>query len=182
MDSYFMKLYDSYTNKTYALVNKNISIYNCGPTVYNDIHVGNARPLIIFDVLYRYLKHLNFQITYIHNITDIDDKIINKAKTLAKSEKEVASMYYDAYLKIMQELNVMPMTLPKVSENMDFIIAYIDKLVKNNFAYEINGDVYFDVSKAIDYGSISHQNVQALLNGVRKQNNPNKRSPLDFSL
>jgi cysteinyl-tRNA synthetase len=125
-----MKLYDSATNKLYEVINKQVSIYNCGPTVYNDIHIGNARPLITFDVLYRYLETLNYQVTYIHNITDIDDKIINKAKSLSKTEKEIATIYYQNYVDIMRELNIKPMTLPKVSENMQAIIDYINKLVQ----------------------------------------------------
>jgi cysteinyl-tRNA synthetase len=178
-----MKIYDSLTNKHFELVSKNVSIYNCGPTVYNDIHIGNARPLITFDVLVRFLKTTKFSVLYVHNITDIDDKIINQAKTLKKSESEIANTYYLHYLDVNKALNILPMQMPKVSENIPGIIEYIEKLIANKAAYTTNdGDVYFDVKSIPIYGILSHQNLDQLYEGVRKETATDKKSPLDFVL
>jgi cysteinyl-tRNA synthetase len=178
-----MKIYDSLTNKTFDLINKKLSIYNCGPTVYNDVHIGNIRPLITFDVLVRFLKNQKFDITYIHNITDIDDKIINKAKEEKKTEMEISSFYTNHYLEIVKQLNALPMLMPKVSENINGIIEYINKLVQNNGAYVTNeGNVYFDVNKVSNYGTLSHQNINQLIEGSRKELASDKKFPLDFAL
>jgi cysteinyl-tRNA synthetase len=179
-----MKIYDSLTNKRFELVSKNISIYNCGPTVYNDIHIGNARPLITFDVLIRFLRSQRFHVLYVHNITDIDDKIINQAKLLKETETQVANTYYLHYLEINQALNISPPSqMPKVSENIPGMIEYIQKLVSSKSAYVTNkGDVYFDVKSIPIYGTLSHQNIEQLQEGVRKELAYDKKSALDFVL
>jgi cysteinyl-tRNA synthetase len=179
-----MKIYDSLTNKVFELSNKNVSIYNCGPTVYNDIHIGNARPLITFDVLQRFLKFLRFNVFYVHNITDIDDKIINQAKILKKTESEVANTYFEHYLEICNKLNILsPQQMPKVSQNILGMIEYIQKLINVHAAYVTNkGDVYFDVKNIPIYGILSHQNIEQLQEGVRKELSNDKKSPLDFVL
>jgi cysteinyl-tRNA synthetase len=179
-----MKVYDSLSNKRYEIISKNISIYNCGPTVYNDIHIGNARPLITFDVLIRFLKSLHYHITYVHNVTDIDDKIINQAKLLKQTESQVANTYYLHYLDVCKSLNILPPSqMPKVSENIPGIIEYIEKLIKANAAYSTEkGDVYFDVKSVPNYGILSHQNINQLQEGVRKELAEDKKSPLDFVL
>ncbi|MDR0675101.1 MAG: cysteine--tRNA ligase [Mycoplasmataceae bacterium] len=179
-----MIIYDSLSNKRYELISKSVSIYNCGPTVYNDIHIGNARPLITFDVLIRFLRALRFNVIYVHNITDIDDKIIDQAKILKETEMEVANYFYHHYLDVNKALNILPIEkMPKVSENIPGMIEYIQKLIDAKAAYVTNeGDVYFDVKSIPIYGILSHQNLDQLQEGVRKELTTNKKSPLDFVL
>ncbi|GHU32635.1 hypothetical protein FACS1894166_06360 [Bacilli bacterium] len=178
-----MKLYDSLSNKTFDVISKHISIYNCGPTVYNDIHIGNARPLVTFDVLVRFMRTQGYTVDYIHNITDIDDKIINKAKAEKTTESAISNLYYEHYLEINKALNTVEMQMPKVSQNVNGIIEYISKLVDAKAAYTTsNGDVYFDVSSVKNYGVLSHQNLDQLKEGVRKELATDKKSPLDFVL
>lgn len=177
-----IKLYDSRTNQTIELNDPEISIYNCGPTVYNHIHIGNARPLVTFDVLVRLLKHQNKAYKYILNITDIDDKIINESEKQNMSELELSSYYMDQYLKIKEKLNTMPMINPKVSDNIDGIINYVDLLVQNGAAYIEDGDVYFDTNSTSTYGEISKRKTDELLNGARVEVDNKKHNPNDFVL
>jgi len=178
-----LKIKDSSTNKYINIDQDKISIYNCGPTVYNDVHIGNVRPLITFDVLYRYLKHINQNVFYVHNITDIDDKIINRSIELNRPEDEISKHYYQEYLKIIDQLNVSHIDLlPKVSENVEGIIDFIKQLIDKKHAYVVDGDVYFDIKSINGYGSISHQKIDMLLEGVRKENDNKKKYPLDFAL
>lgn len=177
-----MKILNSVDNKKYELKDKTITIYNCGPTVYNYVHIGNIRPLIIFDVLYRYLLKNNKNVAFYHNITDIDDKIINAAKQNNTTEQNISQKYTQAYLDLFKILNIKKMEMPKVSDHIQDIITYIQKLIDAGYAYIVSNDVYFDVKKNAGYGKISHQNIKNLLNGVRKDNNENKRFPLDFVL
>lgn len=177
-----IKLYDSRTNQTIELNDPEISIYNCGPTVYNHIHIGNARPLVTFDVLVRLLKHQNKAYKYILNITDIDDKIINESEKQNMSELELSSYYMDQYLKIKEKLNTIPMINPKVSDNIDGIINYVDLLVQNGAAYIEDGDVYFDTNSTSTYGEISKRKTDELLNGARVEVDNKKHNPNDFVL
>ncbi|MBQ6970611.1 class I tRNA ligase family protein [bacterium] len=177
-----MKILNSVDNKKYELSEKTIAIYNCGPTVYNYVHIGNVRPLIIFDVLYRYLLKNNKKVAFYHNITDIDDKIINAAKQNNTTEQKISQKYTQAYLDLFSILNIKKMEMPKVSDHIQDIITYIQNLINAGFAYVVGNDVYFDVMKIPNYGKISHQNIKNLLNGVRKDNSENKRHPLDFVL
>lgn len=177
-----IKLYDSRTNQFIELNDPEISIYNCGPTVYNHIHIGNARPLVTFDVLVRLLKHQNKAYKYILNITDIDDKIINESERQNMSELELSSYYMDQYLKIKEKLNTIPMINPKVSDNIDGIINYVDLLVQNRAAYIEDGDVYFDTSSTTTYGEISKRKTNELLNGARVEVDNKKHNPNDFVL
>ncbi len=177
-----IKLYDSRTNQFIELNDPKISIYNCGPTVYNHIHIGNARPLVTFDVLVRLLKHQNKSYKYILNITDIDDKIINESEKQNMSELELSSYYMDQYLKIKEKLNTIPMINPKVSDNIDGIINYVDLLVQNGAAYIEDGDVYFDTSSTSTYGEISKRKTDELLNGARVEVDNKKHNPNDFVL
>lgn len=177
-----MKILNSCTNQLVELNEPRITIYNCGPTVYNYVHIGNVRPLVIFDVLHRYLLSQRKEVVYIQNITDVDDKIIKAAKEAGISEKELTTKYTQAYLDIFQLLNIRPVIMPNVSEHIEEIQYYIDNLIKKGAAYVVDGDVYFDISKIKDYGHISHQNVDQLLEGVRKENKTNKKNPLDFVL
>lgn len=178
-----IKLYDSKTKKMVTLNENDISMYNCGPTVYNHIHIGNARPLVTFDVLYRLLIHFKKNVTYVLNITDIDDKIINNAIQNNVPELELSNYYTEQYFLIKKKLNTLPMINPKVSENIDGIIEYIEKIVSSGYGYYIEGnDVYFDTSKVKTYGSVSNQNMDALFADVRIKNNESKQNPHDFVL
>ncbi|GAA5414688.1 cysteine--tRNA ligase [Ureaplasma ceti] len=177
-----VKLYDSKTNNLIELNEEEISIYNCGPTVYNHIHIGNARPLITFDVLNRLLLKLGKKVTYVLNITDIDDKIINEALKQNMAELDLSNHYTEEYLKIKAALNTLPMTNPKVSENIAGIIEYIAQLVDNGSAYVVDGDVYFDTTKNPNYGSISKRKPDELLEGARVEKDLKKRHPNDFVL
>ncbi len=178
-----IRIKDSSTNKLINMDNDHISIYNCGPTVYNDVHIGNIRPIITFDVLYRYLKFIKKNVIYVHNITDIDDKIIDRAIKLKQNELTLSNHYYEEYLKILKNLNIQKMdVLPKVSDNIEGIINYVNKQIKNNNAYVIDGNVFFDVNFVNDYGSISHQKINKLMNETRNTKKLMKHNPLDFVL
>lgn len=177
-----MKIYSSSTKKEYELKDQNITIYNCGPTVYNYVHIGNVRPLIIFDVLHRYLLKIGKNVKFVHNITDVDDKIIAAASKANITEKELSTKYLNAYLDLFDLLNIKKLIMPKVSDHIDDIIEYIKKLVANGAAYVANGDVYFDIQKIPNYGHVSHKNINELLDGARKENKENKKYPLDFAL
>ena len=160
-----------------------VSIYLCGPTVYNDIHIGNARPIVVFDVLKRVLIKLGYMVKFVSNYTDVDDKIINKAKTLGVDEMTLSSLMIDEYEKIRTTLNSLkPEKTIKVSETMDDIIKFIDDLVMSGYAYEVDGDVYFRSAKLKEYGNLSHQKLSDLRHGARIKSNPKKEDPLDFTL
>lgn len=178
-----VRLYDSKTKKLINVEEQEVSIYNCGPTVYNHIHIGNARPLVTFDVLVRLLLHLKRDVKYVLNITDIDDKIINEAKKENKPELELSNYYADQYFLIKEKLNTLPMINPKVSDNIQGIIDYINDLVEKKVGYfGEDGDVYFDVSAFKDYGCISNQNPQDLISGARVEADLNKKHANDFVL
>ncbi|AAF30529.1 cysteine--tRNA ligase [Ureaplasma parvum] len=177
-----MKLYDSYSNQLVEINDELISIYNCGPTVYNHIHIGNARPLITMDVLYRFLKKHNIKTKYVLNITDIDDKIINYALANNLKELEVSEYYFNEYLKIKKALNTLEMINPKVSTHMDKIIDYIQKLIDKQAGYFIGDDVYFDTKKALNYGQLSKRDLENDIVGMRIESAANKHNPNDFIL
>jgi cysteinyl-tRNA synthetase len=179
-----MKIYDSLSQKELELNEQNITIYNCGPTVYNDVHIGNIRPLITFDILCRYLRLVDKNVKYAHNFTDIDDKIINRAMEENLTETEVAEKYIKEYKKVMDSLNVVePDYLPKVSDNIEGIVGFVEDLVKKYKAYVGNEAVYFDIDTVKStYGELSKQKISELLDGTRKENNDEKKSPLDFAL
>lgn len=181
-----MKVYNSYTLKIEEfkpLVPGEVSMYVCGPTVYNHAHIGNARPIVVFDTLRRVLEADGYKVKFVSNFTDVDDKIINKAIEENVSEKEIAERYIDAYNAVRKSLNVIPLdATPRVTETMDEIIDFIDGLVKNGNAYEVNGDVYFSVDSDKHYGELSHQKSEDLMSGARVEENAQKRNPLDFAL
>lgn len=160
-----------------------VSMYVCGPTVYNHAHIGNARPIIVFDTLRRVLEANGYHVKYVSNYTDVDDKIINKAKEEGVTEKEIAERYIKAYQAVRDSLNAENLyATPKVTECMDDIIAFIDLLVKKGHAYEVEGDVYFRVNSVDTYGEISKQKIDDLLVGARIEENTKKENPLDFAL
>jgi len=177
-----MKIQSSSDNVKHSLDDKKITIYNCGPTVYNYVHIGNVRPLITFDVLYRYLLKIGKEVKFVHNITDVDDKIINQAAKDGITEKELADKYYQAYCDLFGMLNIKPLIMPRVSDHIQDIIDYVQKQVDAGAAYVVGGDVYFDVKAIPNYGCVSHQKIDELLDGVRKENDPKKKYPLDFAL
>ena len=181
-----MKLYNSYTLKTEEFVpikENEVSMYVCGPTVYNHAHIGNARPIVVFDTLRRTFEALGYKVKFVSNFTDVDDKIINKAIEEGVSENEIAERYIKAYNDVRNSLNIIPLDVtPRVTETMDEIIAFIDKLVKNGNAYVVDGDVYFSVESDPKYGELSHQKLEDLNAGARVETNDLKKNPLDFAL
>ena len=181
-----MKLYNSYTLQTEEfkpIKEGEVSMYVCGPTVYNHAHIGNDRPIVVFDTLRRTLEALGYKVKFVSNFTDVDDKIINKAIEEGVSEKVIAERYIDAYNDVRKSLNVVPIDVtPRVTETMDEIIEFIDKMVKNGSAYEVNGDVYFSVEADPKYDELSHQKLEDLNAGARVEENDQKKNPQDFAL
>ena len=181
-----IKFYNSLSNSQEDFItqeNKKVSMYVCGPTVYNYPHIGNMRPVVVFDTLRRFLTYVGYDVTYVSNYTDVDDKIIKAAKQEGKSEKELTDFYIKEFEKTIKGIgSQVPSITPRVTEYMDKIIAYIDNLVKIGAAYEVDGDVYFRVEKIKDYGALSGINVDDLRVGARVEENSQKESPLDFAL
>ncbi|MDR1169190.1 MAG: cysteine--tRNA ligase [Heliobacteriaceae bacterium] len=181
-----MKLHNSYTNKLEEfkpLVENKVSMYVCGPTVYDYAHLGHARCYITWDVLYRYLKFRNYDVTYVRNVTDVDDKILKKADAEGKTPEEVSNRWYNAFVKSMEALNTLkPGIEPFATETIGEMIDITRDLVNNGYAYEVNGDVYFRVKKFPQYGMLSKQPVDALESGARVEANDVKEDPLDFAL
>lgn len=160
-----------------------VSMYVCGPTVYNYAHIGNARPMVVFDVLKRLFEAEGYTVKYVSNFTDVDDKIINKAIEENTTESVIANRYIDAYQAVRKELNTeLPDITPRVTETMDAIIKFIDELVQSGHAYNVDGDVYFSVESVPVYGEISHQKLEQLEAGARVEENSAKRNPYDFAL
>lgn len=179
-----MKIFDTYSQKNHEFKNSitKINMYVCGPTVYNHVHLGNIRPLIIFDVLVRYLQFLKIKVKYVHNITDIDDKIIKQAISENINELVLSKKYMNSYLELIKKLNIIPMQNPKVSDYIPEIIEYINKLIDKNYAYVIDGNVYFDVKKVKSYGKLSKIKLDDLFMGERIEVNTDKKNSLDFVL
>ncbi len=181
-----MKIYNSYTDSVEEFQTKHpnkVGMYVCGPTVYNYIHIGNARPVVFFDTVRRYLESKGYEVTFVSNFTDVDDKIIQKAMEENRSELEVSTFYINAFLNDLESLNCnLDYIKPKVTEYMNHIINYIEELVNKGYAYLVNGDVYFRVSKIKDYGALSNRLVDDLISGSRVEINELKESPLDFTL
>ena len=181
-----MQIYNTMTRKKEELVpikDKQVNIYACGPTVYNYIHIGNARPICAFDVLRRYLKYRGYEVKYVQNFTDVDDKIIKRANEEGVSASEISEKYIEEYFKDAHGLNVMDADVhPKVTESMDIIIDIVKKLVENGYAYESNGDVYFRTMKFKDYGKLSGMPIEDLQAGARIDVNEQKEDALDFAV
>ena len=181
-----IKLYNSLSNKVETFVPQEegkLSMYVCGPTVYNYPHIGNMRPVVVFDVLRRFFTYIGYDVTYVSNFTDVDDKIIKAAKEKGISEKELTEFFIQEFKRTSMAIGSMiPNITPKVTEYINAIITYVDNLIKLGAAYEVNGDVYFRVSKIKDYGSLSGINVEDSVVGARIEENSAKESPLDFAL
>lgn len=158
-------------------------IYACGPTVYNFIHIGNARPLCVFDVLRRYLEYRGNKVNFVQNFTDIDDKIIRRANEEGVTFKDISEKYIEEFWKDAKGMNIREATThPKATETMDEIISIVEGLVEKGYAYEVNGDVYFSTKKFGEYGKLSHQPLEDLEAGARINVGEVKREPMDFAL
>ncbi|MCD8143825.1 MAG: cysteine--tRNA ligase [Oscillospiraceae bacterium] len=182
-----MQVYNSMTRRKDEFVpieEGKVRMYCCGPTVYNYIHVGNARPIIMFDVLRRYFEYRGYDVTFVQNFTDVDDKIINKANEEGITSQEVAETYIREYFTDAQGLGVRPATIhPKATENIPQIIELVQTLIDKGYAYPAeNGDVYYRTLKFQDYGKLSHQPIEDLKSGARIEVNDGKEDPLDFAL
>lgn len=178
-----MKIYNSLTNslENFNSIEKNkVGIYVCGPTVYNYIHIGNSRPIIVFDVLARYLKSIGYEVKFVQNFTDIDDKIIKKSIEEKVPFKDITEKYISAFLEDISKLNIIEGILrPRVSENIPEIIQMIENLIDNSYAYELNGDVLFDVHKYRDYGKLSNRTIS---NKENIEETETKKNVEDFAL
>ena len=182
-----MKLYDTLTRKKVDFVpieEGKVTMYVCGPTVYNYIHVGNARPLVVFDTFRRYLKYSGYEVKYLVNFTDIDDKMINKAKDEGTTVRAIADKYIEEFFVdskglLLDEENTIH---PRATDNISEIIEFIEGLVEKDAAYNINGNVYFDISKAKNYGKLSKKNIEELMSGARIEVSEEKKNPIDFAL
>ncbi len=181
-----IRLYDSFSNKveTFVPLRKgHVDMYVCGPTVYNYVHIGNMRPVVVFDVLRRFFERVGYTVTFVSNYTDVDDKIINKALEEGKDEKEIADFFIKAYADSVSQIHSrLPDVTPRVTEYMPKIIDFIGQLVQVGAAYVVDGDVYFRVSSVKDYGHLSNMKIDDLLVGARIEENSKKESPLDFTL
>lgn len=181
-----VKLFDSRSGekKVFKPIKENeVSMYYCGPTVYNYPHVGNMRTVVVFDVLSRFFKEIGYNVKCVRNYTDIDDKIIAKAEKENKTEIEVSSFYIDSYNKTCHDLNIMDLyKTPKVSDYMDQIIDFIDQLIKKGYAYKSGDDVFLSVNLDSEYGTLSKMKLNELDNGSRVSKNTNKKNESDFVL
>lgn len=182
----FMRIYNSLTDKLEEfkpLKEGQVSMYVCGPTVYNYVHIGNMRPVITFDMIRNYLEYLGYKVTYASNFTDINPKIIAAAKTLEITEREVANKFIKAYLDDLAAYECGRIDYhPTVLENLNNIYDFITKLLEKGYAYEVEGDVYFRVSKIKDYGCLSNNSLEELESGARVEVDEKKEDPLDFAL
>ncbi|MGE5380982.1 MAG: cysteine--tRNA ligase [Methylocystaceae bacterium] len=160
-----------------------IGMYVCGPTTYNFIHLGNARPLVVFDTVRRYLKYRGYDVTYVQNFTDVDDKIINRAREAGEDPLKLSARYIDEYFLDADSLGVQRADVhPRVSQHIPDIIAAVEGLVKGGHAYPIDGDVYFRISSFPEYGKLSHRDQEEMLAGARVDIDDRKESPMDFAL
>ncbi len=181
-----LKLYNTLSNSIEIfepIDPKNVRMYVCGPTVYDRAHLGNARPAVVFDILYRILRVLYPKVTYVRNITDVDDKIYKRAIEKNISIKELTDETIRMYHEDMDELNVLPPDIePKATDHIKDMINVIENLIQNKNAYISNNHVYFDVSSFKNYGSLSKKNMDELMSGARIEISDNKKNPLDFVL
>lgn len=181
-----MRIYNSLTDKVeeFKPINEGkVTMYVCGPTVYNYVHIGNMRPVITFDMVYKYLKYLGYDVKYASNYTDINPKITKAAETLGMTEREVANKFIKAYEEDLKNYNCSNIDYrPRVINYLDDIFNFISKLIAKDYAYVVDGDVYFRVSKIKDYGILSNQSIEELISGSRVDIDEKKENPLDFAL
>ncbi|CCI81189.1 cysteine--tRNA ligase [Lactobacillus hominis] len=185
-----MKVFNTLTRQKEEfkpLVEGRISMYVCGPTVYNYIHIGNARSVIAFDTIRRYFEYRGYQVKYVSNFTDVDDKMINEARKEGITVPKLAERFIDAYLQDTEALNIEQATLhPRATHEIDDIISFIQTLIDKGYAYEVDGDVYYRAKKFSDYGKLSDQNIEELEEGasehVDESQQDQKEDPIDFAL
>lgn len=181
-----LKIYNTMTRTKedfIPLESGKVKMYVCGPTVYDYIHIGNARPVIFFDVVRRYLESVGYEVTFIVNFTDVDDKLIKKAAEMGTTVAKVADLFVQKYYEDTAGLGVREATVhPRVTENMTEIIDFISRLAAKDYTYEAGGDVYFRTSKFSEYGKLSHQNLEELQYGIRVDVDERKENPQDFVL
>jgi cysteinyl-tRNA synthetase len=181
-----LKIYNTLTNKKEEFVSieqDKINMYVCGPTVYNYIHIGNARPLIVFDTVRRYFEYKNYDVKFVSNFTDIDDKIIRKANEEGVDYSQISKKYMDEFLIDSKGLNVKPATkYPKATEEINSMIEMIELLIDKGYAYAVNNSVYFETKKFKSYGKLSNKNQDDLEAGARIAVDKEKRNPMDFVL
>lgn len=181
-----MKLYNSLTNKKEEFVPitpKEVKMYSCGPTVYNFFHIGNARPFIIFDTLRRYFEYTGYDVKFVQNFTDIDDKMIKNANAEGITVKELAERYIEEYFVDAKGLGIKEATFhPRATENIPAIIEIVKTLEEKGYAYAVDGNVYFRTKKFKEYGKLSHQPLEDLESGARIEINKDKEDPMDFVL
>ncbi|MBR4720870.1 MAG: cysteine--tRNA ligase [Clostridia bacterium] len=181
-----MRIYNTMTRQKEEFVpleTGKVKMYSCGPTVYDYFHIGNARPFIIFDTLRRYLEYLGYEVTFVQNFTDIDDKMINRANKEGITVKELGERFIAEYFKDAEALGIKRATIhPKATENIDAIIDVVKKLEEKGYAYNVDGNVYFRTKKFKDYGKLSHQPLDELEAGARIDINEGKEDPMDFAL
>jgi cysteinyl-tRNA synthetase len=170
--------------ETFVPIEKDkVRMYVCGPTVYNYIHIGNARPAVVFDTVRRYFEYKGYKVNYVSNFTDVDDRLINASKERHIPVPQIADQFIKAFLSDIRALNVKKATVnPRATETMPEIIAFIGRLVETGYAYPVHGDVYFRARKFQGYGKLSHQSVDDLKSGARIEVGENKEDPLDFAL
>ncbi len=182
-----MKLYNTLSRKKeeFVPIKENlVTMYNCGPTVYDYIHVGNARPLVIFDTLRRFFIYKGYDVKFIVNFTDIDDKIINKANAENIDFTDITERYIEAFMEDAQGLNLYDYETinPRATSYISEMITFIEGLVLMGAAYNVDGNVYFNIDSAKDYGKLSKKNIEDLISGSRIQISEEKNNPIDFAL
>ncbi|SDZ22023.1 cysteine--tRNA ligase [Tindallia californiensis] len=181
-----MKLFNTLTRSKetfYPIEEGKIKMYACGPTVYNYFHIGNARTFITFDAMRNYFKYRGYEVILVQNFTDVDDKIIQQASKESMTPEEISLKYIKAYFEDAESLGIQKADIhPRVTENIPEIIAFVEALILKKVAYEMDGDVYFDVSAYPNYGRLSKQSLEELKAGARIEVNENKKNPLDFAL
>ena len=181
-----MKLYNTLTRKKEEfnpITPKKVKMYVCGPTVYNYFHIGNGRTFIVFDTIRRYFQYRGYEVEFVQNFTDIDDKMINKAKDEETTVKEIGDKYIKEYYKDADALNIKRATVnPRATEYIQDIINFVERLIEKGYAYEIDGDVYFSTKKFDSYGKLSGQNLEDLQAGARINVDERKNDPMDFAI
>ncbi|MCX7698681.1 MAG: cysteine--tRNA ligase [Candidatus Goldbacteria bacterium] len=181
-----IKIYNTLTRKVELLEpvnNDEVRMYVCGPTVYNYFHIGNARAFIVFDTFRNFLKYSGYKVIYVQNITDIDDKIINKAKEENTTWDNISRKYTEAFFEDIKKLNIEPADIfPKATQEISEMIHLIEELYNKGIAYKTENGIYFDVTKFKEYGKLSHKNIDELQSGIRVEVDEKKKNPLDFAL
>ncbi|NMA94714.1 MAG: cysteine--tRNA ligase, partial [Clostridiales bacterium] len=181
-----MRLYNTMTRQKEEFIpikEGEVRMYSCGPTVYDYFHIGNARPFIVFDVLRRYFEYKGFDVKFVQNFTDIDDKMISRANEKGISVKELGEKFIEEYYKDADALGIQRATFhPRATEHIEDVIEFIEKLIEEDMAYEIDGDVYFNVMAFPEYGKLSKQNIEDLETGARVGIDEKKKNAIDFAL